>query len=98
MKKSVFAILLFLVLTGSCSRQPDQVKDSFEYFSTHLKADMSYPTIVNLFGAPDKDIGSGIHIYVYNLADGSAVWIGYTDKILYAKHVNSAGQMLHNII
>ena len=40
------------------------------------------------FGAPDADIGSGIHIYVYRLADGSEVRIGTPDRkqILYVIH------------
>jgi hypothetical protein len=53
---------------------------------------------VNLFGAPDRDIGSGIHIYVYDLSDGTKVYIGYTDKIMYARHMSSSGQVLHNLI
>ena len=42
-------------------------------------------------GAPDRDIGSGIHIYLYALPDGSHVWIGSPDasEILYVRHVAS---------
>jgi len=59
---------------------------------------MVYADLVNKFGEPDEDIGSGIHIYVYRLSDSTAIIIGYTDKILYAKHVDSNQQVLHIII
>lgn len=50
-----------------------------------------------VFGAPDDDIGSGIHIYVYNLKDGTQVHIAYTDKLLSARHVDG-NQFLDKII
>lgn len=58
------------------------------------------PDIDNIFyrfGEPVDDIGSGIHIYVYELNDSSKVWIGYADKIMYVKHVDSDGNILETI-
>ena len=100
MRKILFAILLTGMLFATCSKGVDEPsdKDSIEYFNANLKADMKYDAIVNLFGEPDGDIGSGIHIYVYNLGDGSKVYIGYADKIMYARHVSSSRQALHTII
>jgi hypothetical protein len=39
-------------------------------------------------GPPDRDIGSGIYIYVYDLSDGSSVLIGSADgsRILFVSH------------
>ncbi len=51
---------------------------------------MSYGDIVKRFGKPDEDRGSGIHIYVYNLSDSTEIVIGFTDKIVYARHVDVA--------
>ena len=59
---------------------------------------MKYTDIEQTFGKPDEDKGSGIHIYVYKLKDGSAIWIGYTDKILYAKQMDRNRQLLHILI
>ena len=59
---------------------------------------MSYQQIVFRFGKPIGDIGSGIHIYVYTLSDKSIMYIGYSDKIVYAKHVSEDGQLLHVLI
>jgi hypothetical protein len=49
---------------------------------------MKYSDLKMIFGEPDADTGSGIHMYIYNLEDGTQVVIGYTDKILYARHIN----------
>src|SRR5262245_2661800 len=101
MKKVLLVILLTSLLFTTCKKSTNEEpadKDSIEYFNYNLRADMKYDDIVNQFGAPDGDIGSGIHIYVYDLNDGSKVYIGYTDKIMYARHVNSNGQTIHTII
>ena len=49
---------------------------------------LSMKQIVEVFGLPDKDIGSGIYIYVYNLKDRSQVRIGTPDgkQILSVVH------------
>lgn len=59
---------------------------------------MSYNLIVSKFGEPSKDIGSGIHIYVYQLTDSTEIWIGYTDKIIYARHMYKNHQIIKTII
>ena len=64
----------------------------------NLKPDMTYDSIVSKFGEPSKDIGSGIHIYVYQLTDSIEIWIGYTDKILYARHMDKNGQIINTIL
>lgn len=54
---------------------------------------MDYTAIVSKFGQPTKDIGSGIHIYVYVLDDATEIWIGYVDKILYARHMDKTQKL-----
>jgi hypothetical protein len=101
MRKILFAILLTASMLIACSKSNNDSntdKDSIGYFNANLTADLKYTDIVNLFGEPDGDLGSGIHIYYYNLSDGTKVYIGYTDKILYARHVSSSGQVLHTIV
>ena len=60
---------------------------------------MSMKQIIRICGVPDKDVGSGIHIYVYNLSDGSLVRIGTPDnkRLIYVTHVLQNGD-LHPII
>jgi hypothetical protein len=67
-------------------------------FQKYLKADMDYNKITAIFGVPSKDIGSGIHIYVYKLADSTEIWIGYANKIIYARHLDAKGSVLNIII
>lgn len=54
---------------------------------------MSMKDVIKLCGQPDRDIGSGIHIYVYQLIDGSEVRVGTPDdkKIIYVIHVMPDG-------
>ena len=54
-------------------------------------------TIFFKFGDPSDDIGSGIHIYVYELKDSNQIWIGYSDKILYVHHVDIKGNILETL-
>lgn len=99
MKKLALSLILLTVITMSCSKKRDGVApDTFEYFKTHLAASMDYAGLKLTFGEPDDDMGSGIHIYVYVLSDATEIWIGYADKILYAKHMDSNQQLLHVLI
>ena len=68
----------------------DEVRDT-------LSVSEDLDTIFFKFGKPHYDIGSGIHIYVYDLNDSTQVWIGYTDKILYVYHVDSDGNILEQL-
>jgi len=99
MKKFIFFLFISLFVFVACNKNDSQDnKDGYSFFSKELKADMDYNSIVNKFGQPDEDKGSGIHIYVYKLQDGTEVWIGYTDRIMYARHMSSNGQLLHTLI
>jgi hypothetical protein len=100
MRKILLAILLTGMLFTACSKDGDKHadKDSIEYFTANLNADLKYDDMVNLFGEPDGDAGSGIHIYFYILSDGTTVKIGYADKIIYARHVSASGQVLHTFV
>src|SRR2546423_4184556 len=59
-----------------------------------IKPQMSMKQVIEICGVPDEDIGSGIHIYVYNLSDGSLVRIGTPDKkrLIYVAHVQPNGK------
>ncbi|MFA6602044.1 MAG: hypothetical protein WCT02_04275 [Candidatus Paceibacterota bacterium] len=61
---------------------------------SQLKAGDSFAKVKRLFGSPEGDIGSGIHIFVYTLADKSRVLIGFADlkHLLYVKHVSFEGK------
>lgn len=96
--KGIFFIFFGLAVVLASCDDSDINRDSIEYFQRHLKPDMNYKTLTFIFGEPDSDIGSGIHIYVYNLDDGTKVYVGYTDKILYARHFDENNQLLEQLI
>lgn len=91
-------VFSFTVLAGCSKKEKGPEAGTVEYFKQHLKADMNYTAITQTFGQPDADKGSGIHIYVYNLKDGTTIWIGYADKILYARQVDSNNQVIATLL
>ena len=91
-------VLLSVLLCTSCEEGDTANPDSADHFSHHLRADMTFREIVKAFGEPDADIGSGIHIYVYILEDSTEIRIGFTDRILYATHVDQDHQLLKVLI
>ncbi len=66
-----------------------KVKLTLEDFS-FLKAGISFDEVVAQVGNPDGNIGSGIHIFVYKLQDGSEVHISF----IYLDNLNNASLLL----
>ena len=95
--KKIFIILIGFLLAG-CTDTDSEKQDSIAYFKQHLKADMKYEGLTRTFGEPNNDIGSGIHIYLYNLQDGTKIHIGFVDRILYARHVDANDQLIEVLI
>ena len=99
--RKTFLFLIAVILFVSCSKKQEVQDNTYAYFHTYLKSSMTYADIVSKFGNPDGDLGSGIHIYYYQLEDGTSIWIGYTDRIMYARHMSSSSgstQLLHTIL
>ncbi len=86
--KTFFLSFLILLFTNSCVQEHTVKKNTYSDFSEKLKPDMTFEAIVQKFGEPLKDIGSGLHIYVYPLADSTEIWIGFSDRIMYAIQVD----------
>jgi hypothetical protein len=99
MKKIIVCISIAVFLFAGCTKSTEDKKSlTYSDFVVSLNAGMDYNAIVAKFGEPTKDIGSGIHIYVYQLSDLTEIWIGYVDRIIYARHVDVNQQVLHIII
>ena len=75
----------------------DKVIPTLDDFRNTLNESQDIETIFFKFGEPHADIGSGIHIYVYELNDSTEIWIGYVEHILYVKHVDSDGLVLEEL-
>jgi hypothetical protein len=58
-----------------------------------LKKGVPYSDVVAWVGFADKDVGSGIHVLVYSLPDGSRVLLGFADfkSLMYVKHERKEG-------
>ena len=90
-------LLTLALIVGSCD-EPDPHRDTLEYFQLYLTPEMKFDNLQNIFGDPDSDIGSGIHIYIYHLSDGTKIQIGYTDRILYARQLDQQDKLLLSLI
>ena len=97
--KLLLAFLLSIALCASCSEENNSVNDvTVEYFREYLRKDMSYRDLVKNFGLPHKDVGSGIHIYVYTLEDSTEIWIGFTSELINARHLDKNQTLLETLI
>lgn len=78
--------------TNQSTVQPSAQRD-FDLFKA-VNMSTTIEEIINSFGQPDRDAGSGIHILVYDLNDGTSVWIGSADytSIMYLDHVSAEGE------
>ena len=94
----VFLLAFTLVVIAACNDEPDINRNTIEYFREHLRADMTHNQLKATFGEPDDDIGSGLHIYVYQLDDDTKVIIGCTDKIFSARHVDADDNLLQQLL
>jgi hypothetical protein len=98
MKKLVPMIIAVTLIVSCVDDDVNENKDTYAYFQKRLNAEMKYNSIKSVFGEPDADVGSGIHIYVYNLSDGTRIVIGYTDFIMYARHLDEDDQVLNVLV
>ena len=78
--------------------QSNKSQLTFKEFQASLKKEMDYNALVDAFGKPNEDIGSGIYVYVYSLTDSTRILIGYTDKIIYARHIDQEYNVLNTLI
>ena len=83
MKHGFFAVLLLAIFVlGAAAGEPSHRRTTpltISVFSG-LPADLTFPELVRRVGEPDDDIGSGVYIYRYHLADGSLVIVGTADR------------------
>ena len=58
--------------------------------SAAIEAGPTFEKLSEILGEPDLDIGSGIHIFVYRLGDGTGITVGTPDKkkVMYIEHAN----------
>ena len=92
MKKTVRLILFLVglaVAAGCSARQTEPAPDTgkpkgpplagrtLQVFQSTLTTNMTPKMAAESFGEPDRVTGSGLIIYVYSLADGRELWLGF---------------------
>lgn len=72
----ITCMFLFLV---SCQKEKQRKVSDFEF----LKVGDLRTEILDKFGEPDDNIGSGLHIYVYNIEDEKNIVLNFSadDKL-----------------
>lgn len=84
------------MLTG-CAAETARDLASFE--AALANGPLSLEDLCAVVGMPDGEAGSGLFIPVYDLADGSRLFLGYTapwgDGLLYANVVSPDGTVRH---
>ncbi|WP_420545534.1 hypothetical protein [Nitrosopumilus sp.] len=75
----------------------NKITPTLDDFKNVLSEPYDIDEIFSKFGEPHDDIGSGIHIYVYDLNDDTEIWIGYVDDIWYMHHVDSKGNLIEEL-
>jgi len=88
---------VFLDPKDATSSHMDRITPTLEDFKNTLSEPYDIDMIFSKFGEPHRDIGSGIHIYVYELNDLTEIWVGYADDIWYVKHVDANGNTLEDL-
>ena len=97
LKKILLVLLLCTGLFISCKKDTAGNR-TYAYFAAHINKNMSDKIVIKTFGRPDDDVGSGLHIFIYTLTDGTTIDIGVTDHIHYSSHRDANGQILHVLI
>jgi hypothetical protein len=98
MKKIIYLLFFLCLVLSGCDNDDDFSRDNVTFFQQNLSRDMTLREVKATFGEPDADVGSGIHIFHYKLEDSTTVIIGVTDVIMYARHVDSNGNVLSEMI
>src|SRR4030042_1963427 len=68
--------LVGVVLFASCGGSEDGGKMSRSDFD-FLRLGMSYQEVVARVGQADRDVGSGVHIMVYDFSDGTQLMLSF---------------------
>jgi hypothetical protein len=66
-----------ITVTGSAGRDAGPPREPAAFRT--LRLGEPFTLVVQRFGPPDRDIGSGIHIFEYDLPDGTKVALGFPD-------------------
>ncbi len=82
MFKTIQFIFLSIILFSSLAYSSTMPLEDFK----KLKHGMTSDEVINIVGKPDYVTGSGLIIFIYKFSDGSSVWVGFTNQVVYVTH------------
>jgi hypothetical protein len=94
---SVQSRVLTLDPEDMTSSYMDKIIPTLDDFKNILSEPYDIDTIFSKLGDPHYDIGSGIHVYVYDLNDDTQMLIGYNGNILYITNLDLDGNVLEEL-
>jgi hypothetical protein len=68
-----YSVFILLILITSCTSVNRPSLSDFSF----LDPGMTYEEVVSRVGEPDRDVGSGVHLFVYDLDDGSELMLSF---------------------
>ena len=76
-------------MTQVCASTTARTIDKYQ----QIQSGMSFEDICRIVGSPDQDVGSGLYIFVYELDDGSVVYMGFASlsTVMYVSHDTGNG-------
>jgi hypothetical protein len=90
--------ILTLDPEDAASSYMDRITPTVDDFKNILSQPYDIDDIFSKFGQPHYDVGSGIHVYVYDLNDGTQMMIGYNgDDILYVTNLDLDGNVIEEL-
>ena len=93
----VLLIVLSVLLLTACSRSRAP-EGSLEFFRQNLKSNMDINQIKETFGEAETLEDPLCSVYKYHLGDSTQVWIGYTDKMVYACFVDKDFNLVEDLV
>lgn len=91
-------IAFSVVLLFGCSQRREAPAGSLDYFRQNLTAGMDISEIKETFGETKVLTNPTVSVYKYHLVDSTEVWIGYTDKIVYACFVDERHNLVEDLV
>lgn len=98
MRLTFFFFILFfsfIIYAGSAKMEKmktPQSSHSLIYFKDHISQKLTANKAREIFGAPEKDLGSGLYIYEYPVKEGGRITLSFSSYLLTAIYLSDRGQ------
>lgn len=91
-----FAICIYLFSNVGCAvktkkaiMNPSQSYHSITEFRNSISPQLTANQARDLFGSPERDIGSGLYIYVYHVKEGGSITLSFGSTLVSARYFST---------